>query len=231
MQGKPWNVYICRWKYIKTVTTYRNLGFYGETEPFEDPLLCHQFECRRRHFEKQLCNPWRKHTTSLKSTQMADQNVSSTNGFCLIYCLAAYAWVRIIRVRMQPWYESFTLLVSGQVTKEQSSFRRIRRKVTFLSGMSQRGRFLIPNMLFHGAMVSEAYFQFSSKIPKRHWEYLLHAGNSGGVFSLPICSVCSSNLFTFDTIETGFPVYCFSFIYFLGFLRHDCNFLKMLLFY
>ena len=105
---------------------------------------------------------------------MADQNVRSTNGFCLIFCLAAYAWVRIIRVRVQPWYESFTLLVSGQVTKQQSSFRRIRRKVTFLSGMSQRGRFLISNMLFHGAknhMVSEAYFQFSSKIPKRHWEF------------------------------------------------------------
>ena len=113
MQGKPWNVYICRWKYIKTVTTYRNLGFYGETEPFEDPLLCHQFECRRRHFEKQLCNPWRKHTTSLKSTQMADQNVSSTNGFCLIYCLAAYAWVRIIRVRVQPWYESWYCFIKS----------------------------------------------------------------------------------------------------------------------
>ena len=125
-------------KYIRTVNTYRILRFHGENRPFEDSLFCHKFECGRRHFEKQLCNLVGK-TTSEKSTQMVDQNARSKNGFCLICCLAAGAWVRIIRVRVQPWYESSTLLVSGQVTKQQSSFMRIRRKVTLLSRMSQRG--------------------------------------------------------------------------------------------
>ena len=43
-------------KYIRTANTYRILRFHGENGPFEDSLLCHKFECGRRHFEKQLCN-------------------------------------------------------------------------------------------------------------------------------------------------------------------------------
>ena len=165
-------------KYIRTANTYRILRFHGENGPFEDSLFCHKFECGRRHFEKQLCNLV-GNTTSQKSTQMVDQNARSKNGFCLICCLAAGAWVRIIRVRVQPWYESSTLLVSGQVTKQQSSFRRIRRKVTLLSRMSRRGfswRKKINRFRKH--------FQFSSKNLKRYWKFFKHNENSGGLFKV-----------------------------------------------
>ena len=130
--------------------------------------------------------------TSQKSTQMVDQNVRSKNGFCLICCLAAGAWVRIIRVRVQPLYESFTLQVSGQVTKQQSSFRRIQRKVTLLSRMSQRGF----SWRERNHMISEAHFQFSSKYLKRQWEYFKYYGNSGGLFKVFPYTVCFQVIFS-----------------------------------
>ena len=152
--------------------------------------------------------------TSQKSTQMVDQNVRSKNGFCLICCLAAGA--RIIRVRVQPLYESFTLLVSGQVTKQQSSFRRIRRKVTLLSRMSQRGF----SWREKNHMVSEAYFKISSKNLKRRWEYFKHNGNSVGLFKVFPYTVCVQVIFSV------FPVFCFLFINFFSLLRYYCIFLK-----
>ena len=124
-------------KYIKTVTTFCNstelnlskILFFATNSNADAAIL------------KDICN-------------LARNARHPRNGFCLIWFLAACTWVRIIRVRVRPLYESFTLWVSGQVPRQQSSFRRIRRKVTFLSGMPQRGRVLISNTLFHGGKKS-----------------------------------------------------------------------------